>query len=201
MPEDLSFPQLMARLRAGDQDAAAQVFQRFARQLITLARRRLDPHLRQKIDPEDVLQSAFRSFFVRNAEGDFDLANWDVLWGMLALITARKCAKQADYYHAQRRDVRREAAPAPRSDESEVGWEATDHEPTPAEAAVLDELVGELMHGLSDNERPILGLRLQGYSVGEIAAQVGRTERTVQRVLQRLRQRVERLYADGESVS
>ncbi|MBV9122276.1 MAG: sigma-70 family RNA polymerase sigma factor [Planctomycetes bacterium] len=200
MPEDLSFSDLMARLRAGDQDAAAQVFQRFARQLMTLARRRLDPHLRQKIDPEDVLQSAFRSFFVRNAEGDFDLANWDVLWGMLALITARKCAKQADYYHAQRRDVRREAEPALRRDESEAGWEAPDHEPTPAEAAVLDELVEELMHGLSDKERPILGLRLQGYSVGEIAAQVGRTERTVQRVLQRLRQRVERLYADGESV-
>jgi len=57
------------------------------------------------------------------------------------------------------------------------------------------EIVEALMQGLDESERPILMLNLQGYSVAEISAQVGRTERTVQRVLRRIRQRLERLCA------
>ena len=44
---------------------------------------------RQKVDPEDVVQSAFRSFFTRQAAGQFDVASWDDLWGLLVVITVR----------------------------------------------------------------------------------------------------------------
>src|SRR5690242_9456367 len=56
-----SFADLMARLRAGDDAAAAALFQRFATRLIALARGRLDGLVRRKVDPEDVVQSVFRS--------------------------------------------------------------------------------------------------------------------------------------------
>ena len=52
----------MARLRAGDNAAAAEVFRRFANRLIGLARTHLDARVRQKVDPEDVMQSALKSF-------------------------------------------------------------------------------------------------------------------------------------------
>ena len=59
----------MERLRAGDDEAAREVFDRFARRLVGLARRRFDRRLAHRVDPEDVVQSAFKSFFVRHREG------------------------------------------------------------------------------------------------------------------------------------
>src|SRR5208282_598146 len=50
MPPDPSFDALMNRLQAGDQDAAVQIFDRFTRRLIGLARAHLDTLIRQKVD-------------------------------------------------------------------------------------------------------------------------------------------------------
>jgi hypothetical protein len=47
MSEYGSFDELMARLRAGDEDAESQIFQEFASRLSGLARQRLDSRLRQ----------------------------------------------------------------------------------------------------------------------------------------------------------
>ena len=86
-----SFDDLMAQLRDGRNEAAAQVFQRFANRLIVLARKQLDSKILQKVDPEDVMQSVFRSFFLRQMEDQFDVRDWDNLWSLLAMITVRKC--------------------------------------------------------------------------------------------------------------
>src|SRR5262245_56346898 len=43
---------LLGRVQAGDQVAAAAVYQRFASQLVALAREKLDPRVRRKVDPE-----------------------------------------------------------------------------------------------------------------------------------------------------
>ena len=51
------------------------------------------------------------------------------------------------------------------------------------------------MRGLEGYQRNILQLRLQGHTVPEISNQIGYTERTVHRVLQRVRHRLERLEA------
>jgi hypothetical protein len=53
-----SFPEWMARLQARDGEAAREVFRRFTRQLLALARRQFGAALRHKVDPEDVVQSA-----------------------------------------------------------------------------------------------------------------------------------------------
>ena len=60
-----SFDDVITRLRDGDSEAATEIFHRFAARLIALARTRLDSRVRQKVDPEDVVQSVFRSFFIR----------------------------------------------------------------------------------------------------------------------------------------
>src|SRR5436305_856841 len=80
-----TFSALMGRLRAGEDAAAREVFDRFARRLVALARRRLDRRLAHRADPEDVVQSAFKSFFVRHREGTFRLGDWDGLWSLLTL--------------------------------------------------------------------------------------------------------------------
>jgi RNA polymerase sigma-70 factor (ECF subfamily) len=197
MSQDSGFEDLMARLRAGDEEAAALVYHRYVPQLIAVARSRLDRRIRPKVDPEDIMQSVFRSFFVRHADGQFDLHNWDSLLGMLTLITVRKCGHRAKHFRTARRDVQREVHAGTADDPAGSPVEPSSAEPTPPEKAIMAEIVEELLHGLDDSEQPVLLLSLQGYTVAEISAQVGRTERTVQRVLQRLRKRLERMQADA----
>jgi RNA polymerase sigma-70 factor (ECF subfamily) len=193
MAADASFDDLMARLRAGDDEAAAEVFRRFARRLIGLARSRLDHLIRQKVDPEDILQSVYKSFFVRHAQGNFDLDGWDSLWGMLTVITVRKCDYRRKYFRAARRDVEREAVA---NHPAGAPFDAVARDPTPSEAARLAETVEQLMRELTGREQDILALSLQGCDVPAISEQVGRTERTVQRVLKRVRERLEQMHAE-----
>jgi RNA polymerase sigma-70 factor (ECF subfamily) len=194
MPTHDSFPDVMARLRAGDDAAAADVFGRFARRLAVLARRHLDTHIRQKVDPEEVVQSAYKSFFLRFEDGKLDVADWENLWGLMTLLTVRKCADRAEYFGAQRRAVNREvSADAPARDgDGGSGWHAAiDREPTPDEAAALAETVEKLLEGLDEFERPVVELTLEGYSTEEISRHLGRAERSVRRLRERVRKRLE----------
>ena len=65
MADSDSFDDVMARLRAGDQAAAREIFERFVDKLIRLAHSRFDAVLRHKVDPDDVVQSAYKRFFLK----------------------------------------------------------------------------------------------------------------------------------------
>jgi RNA polymerase sigma-70 factor (ECF subfamily) len=196
MSPDESFAVLMARLRAGDEEAAARVFRQFTRRLIGLARARLAPAVRQKVDPEDVLQSAYKSFFRRHADGEFDLDGWDGLWGLLTCITLRKCLDQVEHFQAACRDVRREAA-GPSVTRFADPWQALAREPTPPEAVLLTEAVEELLRGQVGRDRAIVSLALQGYTAAEISEQLGRPPRTVYRVLAGVKGQLLEMQAGG----
>jgi DNA-directed RNA polymerase specialized sigma24 family protein len=184
-------PDLLARLRGGDEQAAAEVFGRFAHRLAGLARQKLGKALRGKEDPDDAVQSALKSFFLRYAAGQYELASWDDLWGLLTRITAHKCGHRFERFRAAHRDVRREVS-APDADDSNTSWEFLARDPTPAQALMLAELLEELHRPLGERDRGILALRLQGEEVATICAQMQCSERTVFRVLDRIRWRLER---------
>ena len=82
MSSSPEFRSVDASLRNGDEAASAEVFERFTGRLIALARSRLDQRLQGKVEPEDVLQSVSRSFFVRQRDGKFSLDGWDSLWSL-----------------------------------------------------------------------------------------------------------------------
>ena len=181
--------------KAPTEDAARTLFERFTRRLIGLARGQLDARLHHKIDPEDVVQSAYKSFFLRYGEGALGAEGWEGLWGLLTLITLRKCADRVRYYRAECRDVAREAA-AP-TEEAEPWREAVSREPTPEEAVVLTATLEPVLGDLNEDERPIIELSLQGHSTQEISEQLGRAERSVRRLRERVRRQLERLQAEG----
>jgi RNA polymerase sigma-70 factor (ECF subfamily) len=186
-----SFADVMVRLRGGDEAAAREVFERFVRKLVKLARHQFDAVLRRKVDPEDVVQSAYKSFFLRYGEGKLEVQDWRNLWGLLTVITLRKCCDRVAYHRAERRDVHREAAAQPGASGAEPWWQAVSREPTPQEAAVLAETVEQLLRALPESERPILELSLQGYTAREIGQQLGRAERSVRRLREQIRRRLE----------
>jgi RNA polymerase sigma-70 factor (ECF subfamily) len=103
MTADDTFARLMARLRSGEDAAAREVFERFAGRLVALTRGRFNRLLARKVDPEDVVQSAFKSFFVRHRAGKLVVGDSDGLWNLLTLITLRNCADRAEAFLADRR--------------------------------------------------------------------------------------------------
>lgn len=191
MANEDSFHELAIRLTNRDDEAAQEVVARFLNRLVGFARRQLSSQLQQKVDPEDVAQSALKSYFFRQQDGRLKPADWDELWRVLAVITLRKCRRQAEYFGAQVRQVSKEIA----SDD----FAPAGREPTPQEAFHLSELVQELLATFEPAEREMLSLRLQGYQIQEIAEQAGRTERTVNRVLQRARLRLQRILGEDDA--
>src|SRR5262245_7089655 len=59
------------QLKDGDADAAQPLWERYYHRLVGLARKKLGDLPRRATDEEDVVQSAFRSFFQRAGEGHF----------------------------------------------------------------------------------------------------------------------------------
>src|SRR5262249_31059116 len=146
------------------EEAGHVAFEHFTRRLVRLARRHLDERLQHKVDPEDVVQSAYKSFFLRYGEGALAAEGWNGLWGLLTTITVRKCADRARFHRAERRDITREVAP-----DAEPWRAVLGREPTPEHAVALAETLTRVLNGLSAAERPIVELSLQGYSTHEIS--------------------------------
>ena len=94
MGSDTGFDELMRRVRAGDDAAETEVFRRYLHRLVALAARQFDATMRERADVENVVLSAYKSFFLRNGRGEFQLNDWSELWSVLAMITVRKCAKR-----------------------------------------------------------------------------------------------------------
>jgi RNA polymerase sigma-70 factor, ECF subfamily len=178
-------------------DAAGQeLFSRFAHRLIALARLNLDARLRNKVDPEDVVQSVYKSFFLRYSDLPLEEDENGGLWALLTLITLRKCADRARYFGTERRNISREAQPAS-LDANEPWREAIGREPTPEQAAMLSETLEQLLGDLDTSERPMLELSLQGFSTQEISEQLGRAERSVRRFRERVRKQLQRMQLDS----
>ena len=171
--------------------AARLIWERYFRDLLTLARNNLDKRIRLRTDEEDVAQSMFKSFCLRQQRGEFDLASRDDLWRLLVTITIRKARNAAKAQRRDKRDVAREQTLSGGDETGSAVWvleqmEAAD--PSPAEAAVLNEALERRLQALADPElREIALWRLEGYTNGEIAARLDCTDRSVERKLARIR--------------
>lgn len=187
---EASIDRVVADLSAGDNDSFGDLFDRYAGRLAGLVRKRLGWKLARKIDPDDVVQSVFKSFVGLQRRQDVVCENAQALWGLLALMAKRKCGHKIAHFTAACRDVRAEesvlsAAPAGDADVRRF-VEAISREPDPQEAAAVFETIRRLLEGLDDRDRTIVRRSLEGLSVEEISQEVQRSERTVQRVLKRL---------------
>jgi RNA polymerase sigma-70 factor (ECF subfamily) len=176
---------LIERCRKGDQTAARQLFDAYVERLLPLARRRISQRLASRVDPEDVIQSVFRTFFARLKDDQFSIHDQNDLFRLLVRITVHKALRQVAHHKAAKRDPNQEVAQS--ADSQEQLLQLLTSEPTPDEAVLfLDHLEG-FMNLLPTDDRRILELRMQGYSTDEIAKQLSSYDRKVRRVLERIR--------------
>ena len=186
-----SFRALIARVRAGDQPAAAELVRRYEPAIRRAARVRLvDTRLNRLLDSMDICQSVLASFFVRVALGQFELETPDQLLRLLATMTRNKLAGQVKGHGAARRDFRRvEAAPGDR-DEEAGAERIAGLDPTPSRELAARELLDEALRRLSPEERRILDCREQGGQWAEIAAELGSSPEALRKRLARAVDRV-----------
>jgi DNA-directed RNA polymerase specialized sigma24 family protein len=185
----------ITQLKAGVDDAARPLWENYFRRLIYRARNKLAAVPRRAADEEDVALSAFDSFCRAAAQGRFpDLNDRDDLWQLLVLITDRKACDLANYERRQRRGggkVLDEAALRlgdAAAEETPLA-QLPSQEPSPEFALSAAEECRRLLDLLGDADvQQVAARKMEGYSVEEIAAQLGRSPRTVKRWLRLIRQ-------------
>ena len=141
----------------------------------------------------------YKSFCLRQQRGEFDLANRDALWSLLVTITLNKTRDVAKHHCRKQRDVFRDRS-TPGDDETEWALEQMEAaEPSPKEAAILNEALERRLEALADpGLRQIALWRLEGYTNGEIADKLRCVERTVERRFELIRD-IMTSFDDGAS--
>jgi RNA polymerase sigma-70 factor (ECF subfamily) len=187
-PKELA---LLGLLRSGPptgrvaEAAARQLFDTYVHRLLPLARGHISQRLARRIDPEDVVQSVFRTFFQRIREGRLRLDEQDDLGKLLVGMTVRKALRQVAFHQADRRtpslEVYRPASSGPEPPEFCAP------EPSPDMVVAFVDQLEHFLDRLRPQDRPILEMRLQGYRNDEIAQHLGKSDRHVRRVLGHIR--------------
>ena len=202
---------LHERATLATDSVASDLNDRFRRRLCSLVTREMNKIYRQRIEPEEVVQSVFATYFRRTKNGEFAFEDTDHLWYLLKRIASNKLRKRIEHECAEKRDVRRDVAPG----------DAIYDLPDPAECRLFEtaiaglfnevdspireifefqllgydvaDAIAYLLEGLGDMHVSVLRLRLQGMTQEEIADELKCGRTVVRNCLHRLQQRAGRI--------
>ncbi|RUL88785.1 RNA polymerase sigma factor [Tautonia sociabilis] len=178
------------RIRSGDDDAARELLGRYEAEVRLVVRRQLPRLLRSRFDSLDFLQSVWGSFFrrMRGGDGPADFEDSRHLVAFLARAAKNKVIDEYRRAGSQKQDMRREE---PLWVDGQRPREVAGHEDSPSEVAQAHEALARMRDLLPEERREILVLKAEGLSSREIADRKGISERTVQRVIEDLRRRLD----------
>ncbi len=193
MAEESAFQSLMHRVRAGDQEAAAELVRLYEPAIRRAARVwAVDPRLRRAFDSLDICQSVFASFFVRTALGQYELNRPEQLLNLLVAMSKKKLVDHARQEGAARRDFRRRQAGSDR--DKDLAASAA----SPSKEVEVGELLDEFRKRLSEEERQLAEARSLGHDWDQIAAARGGSPEALRKRLARAVDRVaQELHLDG----
>lgn len=174
---------LVRFVRGGDQSAAEELYHRYASRLRRLVSERCSIEFDARFDADDIVQSVFRVLYEGMRTKFYDVPQGGELWSLLFVLAVNKLRDQVSFHKAAKRSVRRTAPADDRNPDNLFGHDEST-------AALLRLVVEEYLNKLPESERAIIALRMTGHSVDEVAEQTGRAKRTVERVLQKARDRL-----------
>jgi RNA polymerase sigma-70 factor (ECF subfamily) len=181
---------LMDRIQQGDDDAATQLYDRYATRLKLFADRQMSPGIRRVFEPEDIVQSAFRSLFRGVNAGSYCAPEGRSLWSLLAVIAINKV----------RRKVTRDRSVLTVTSEVADGdgiLAVVDGSLSPEE---FESSLREAIEVLRPAEQEIVHMRVQGFSVEEIGDRLQRSCRTIERTLQSIRAKLTAAIQDESGI-
>jgi DNA-directed RNA polymerase specialized sigma24 family protein len=168
MPQDDGFVELIRRVRAGDEQASAELVRVYEPAIRVAVRARLtDPRLRRLLDSTDVCQSVLGNFFGRAVSGQFDINDPKQLIGLLVTMARNRITNHALQQQAARRDHRRHRLL------SDDRHEPVDPQPGPGSAAEGRDLLEAVQRKLSPEELQIAQQWALGNAWADIGEKVG----------------------------
>jgi RNA polymerase sigma factor (sigma-70 family) len=185
-------------LRRGAPDVVRAFWVEYGPALERLARSRLAPQVQRRVGPDDVVQSAVRTF-LRRAGGDnpFQLDDTEALWNLLCAITLTKVREKVRFHRRLRRGVDREVLLGASDDSFAPAAGVADRGPPPEDAVEFADQFDHLLESLDPEEWDVLRLKLDGLTNDEAAEQLGTSERTVRRLVKRLQSRLGRAFPES----
>jgi RNA polymerase sigma-70 factor (ECF subfamily) len=188
MPETANeFTALLARARGGDHEALAELVRQYEPKVRLVARVLLGPALRPYLDSLDLVQSVHRSVLLGLRQNKFAFDSAENLMALALTLVRRKAARQ---WRRLKRQQRLDAGPGETGGLAQVLTSLSSPEQDPARAAQFADQVEHLCAGLSEPERRLLELRLNGSSPAEVADELGLSAVAMRVRLTRLRQRL-----------
>jgi RNA polymerase sigma-70 factor (ECF subfamily) len=183
---------LIARARSGDEAAVRDFLSRFESEVRMMVRGRLPKKLRTQFDSMDFVQAVWSSFFPRLRTDPSGFSNFQHLRGFLSGIVRNKV------YQEHRRLTRtgkhaigREQRLSVRRGGKEIALEVVSPDPSPSQAMQASERLARLVAGRGPRDVQVITLRHQGMKLDEIARRTGVHERTVRRIIEEARARME----------
>ena len=188
------FSELLRRVRDGDDQAIAKLWEDYYQQLVRIAAKRLPGNLRRTGDEEDIALSAFHSFIAGIRQDQFpDLRGRDNLWGLLITLTGRKVHAHLRFQTRQKRgggSVRGESVfmdPSGDQKGGGIGGVTGDNDAADIQTELAEECE-RLLDQLDDEQlKQIAVMRMDGFLVDEIAQRLELSKRAVERRLQLIR--------------
>lgn len=178
---------MIVRFRSGDESAASEVYDRYAKRVFGLVHQQMADRLRAQVQPEDIVQSVFKSLFRGINQGNYDAPAGGSLWQLMAIVAVHKVRRNARIRSAKKRDSSRTRSLSAMED-----FDIADAgSPEEFESAIR-----EAIEDLKENEQALVLLRVQGYSVEEIASKLDRSRRSVERTLHHIREKMLRTFDD-----
>jgi RNA polymerase sigma factor (sigma-70 family) len=170
---------LLDKMRAGDSQAAEQVFLAYEPELRLLVRRQLSRRLRAKFDSLDVVQSVWVHVLRDFRDSGCSITSPAHLRNFLVRVACNCLTDRLRHYRtALEREqplLEGDGASAPAS-----------CQPRPSEVAQANDLWRTMLANCPPEHHELLRLKRQGLSLAAIAARTGLHEDSVRRVLRKL---------------
>jgi RNA polymerase sigma-70 factor (ECF subfamily) len=187
---ETSLERLLEEVRGGNPDAMGPLLEHYSHYLSLLARLQIARRLQGKADPSDLVQEtllkAHRDFAGFKGSSEAELTCW-----LRQLLATSLAGLVRRYLGTQRRDVRLEEQLVDDLDRSSrmVGQALATTQSTPSEQAARREqavLLAEALAQLPDHYREVIILHhLEGLTLAQTAARLGRTADSVEKLWMR----------------
>jgi len=193
MPNEPDIYDLIARAKAGDETAIREFLSRFEPEVRMMVRGRLPRMLRTQFDSMDFVQAVWQSFFADlRSSSSRQFENVHHLRGFLAGVARNKVYEEhRRLTRTKKHALAREQSLYVRRGSREVELALISPEPTPSQAVQASDRLAQLVARCSPLEAQVITLRHQEMTFDEIARRTGVSERSVRRIIDEARERME----------